>query len=227
MKASGLAITAAAIVIVAILALGLLLGFGIIQGRTSTVTSTEIMTQTVGQTQIQVESATETVLSTVSPPPAIVTTTTTETSVSPYLSQSTVTVASTVNRTEVESETVYQTTTQEVTTTANGYVVLLPQGSLISFSTGQSYAIVPLIVSRVGYNGFLQIIFDTINSTSVHWVLEGNLINETSLSQSSGSVEFPVQANIAYSLFVYNDECANFICSTPAFNVSATVAYEY
>lgn len=182
-------------------------------------------TQTLYQTEMQ--PVTQTVLSTISLSPTTSILTTTETSVS--MSRTTVAVPTTVNSATTVEQTVYQTTTSTVTTTAGAgtaAVILLPSGSLIEFASGQKFAVVPQASIALGFDGLFVISWQTTNSTNVHWTLVGNEINETSVSSQSSGAEFPVQANTAYSLFVYDDSCTQFTCNT-AFNVTAMIYYTY
>ena len=119
--------------------------------------------------------------------------------------------------------------TSTVTTTegaGTAAIILLPSGSMIDFASGQKFAAVPQASLTIGFNGLFVISWQTTNSTNIHWVLIGNAINETSVSSQSGGAEFPVQANIAYSLFIYDDSCTPFACNT-AFNVTAMIYYAY
>ncbi len=223
MKISKVVISIVTVVIVAILGLGLILGLGIIRGKS--VTTTEIMTQTFYETQTQMRPVTETLVSTDTRIPTTVTLSTTEISLS--LSHSTVTIPSTVNLTQVESKTVYATTTQNETVTASGVVIVLPAGSLISFASSQRFDLVPQGSITVGFNGFFEISYQTSSPTPVYWVLEGNSVNEMSSSGPSGGVEFPVQAGVPYSLLIYNGDCPYAGCYSNAFNVTATIVYQY
>jgi hypothetical protein len=77
-----------------------------------------------------------------------------------------------------------------------------------------------------GFNGYYQITYQTNTSTPVHWVLQGNSVNETSFSAPSGGVDFPVQADVYYPIAAYDDVCTFFVCNN-AFNVTATIVYEW
>jgi len=70
----------------------------------------------------------------------------------------------------------------------------------------RSVAAVPQQID-LGFNGYYEISYQTNASTPVHWVLEGNSINETSFSAPSDGLDFPVQAGVHYSILVYNEPC--------------------
>jgi len=74
-----------------------------------------------------------------------------------------------------------------------------------------------------GFNGYLEISYES--TQMIHWVLYGNSVNETSIPQATGGVEFPVMSGVRYSLYIYNDGC-NFGC-IGAFNVTTSVVFEY
>ncbi len=213
----------AAVAIVAILALALVLGLGFIGGKNSTITTTELTTQILEQTQTQLQPITQTILSTAPLPASTSTSLATMTLTQTF--QTTLKIPTTINLTRTESTLSTETTTENVTTTASGYVVLMPAGSEIIFSSGQRSGIVSRVAQQFGFNGFLVINFKTTDSSSVHWVLQGNSVNETSISQSAGQVEFPVQSYVQYSLQVFDDAC-NLGCNT-AFNVTASIVYMY
>jgi hypothetical protein len=225
LKISRITIIVATIAIVAILSVGLILGLGMIRLNGTTETSTAILQQTIVETETQnLAATTQTVYSTVSLSPVITTTTATETRLS--VSQSTLRIPTTVNLTQTDTALITSTVTTNITTTASGYVVLLPAGSQITFTAGEMSDYVSKASITPGFNGFLEIDYQTKNSTSIHWLLQENTVNETSVSLPQGGVEFPVQANIPYSLLVFNDGCSSFGCSN-AFNVTASVVYLY
>lgn len=226
MKISRNTLIVATIVIVAILVVGLVAGLGIIQFRGGTTTDIVTTTQTITETQAAVQPVMETIVSTASPSQSTVTDTATATSI--QISQTTLRIPTTasVNVTKIQTVTSYTTTVQNVTTTASGYVDLLPSGSWINFTSGEMFYAVTQASLRVGFNGFFVINYETVNATAVHWVLEGNSINETSNSEPSGGVEFPVQAYVPYSLLVFNDECTTFVCNN-AFNMTVSITYQY
>jgi hypothetical protein len=222
LKLSKLVIAVIAVVIVVILAGGLVVGLGFITGKNRTATKTEFQTQTLLETETYVQPVTQTVLLTTSVTPATSTVTTTETSVT--LAHTTLEIPTTVNETKVESSTATETSVSTVTTTASGYAVLF-SGTNIVFTAGQSVATVPQQL-RPGFNGYYEISYQTNASTPVRWVLQGNSVNETSFSAPSGGVDFPVQADVYYSILVYNDACIGFVCNN-AFDVTATIVYEW
>jgi len=222
MKSSNVAITAAAVVIVVILALGLVLGLGVIGGRrvsttTATVTETQTQSQIVTQQSIQ----TQTELSTISLPPTTQNVTTTKSIV--VVSQALVTIPTTLNSTT----TVYRTTslTSTVTSSTTAAIIILQPGSQINFTAGQQAANVPQADFTPGFNGFFVISWQTNPSTLVYWTLQGNSVNETSYSQPSGGVEFPVQSYVSYLLTVHDGSCSPY-CEN-SFNVTVSIYYEY
>jgi hypothetical protein len=222
MKIPNVAITAAAVVIVVILVLGLVLGLGVVGGRrvtttTSTVTETQTLSQTVTQQNIQ----TQTVVSTTSLPPTTQMIATTET-VS-VVSQSLVTIPTTFSSTTTVFYTTSLTSTASSSTT--GVITLLQAGSQIDFAAGQAAANVPQADLTLGYNGFFVISWQTNTSTPVYWTLQGNAVNESSYSQPSGGVEFPAQSYIPYLLTVHDGLCSPY-CDN-AFNVTVSIYYEY
>lgn len=226
MKISRITVVVSAVAIVAVLALGLVLGLGFVQrvGKTVTTVSYVLENQTLYVTQTQ--PVTQSILSTVSLLGINHTVTTTQTSVS--LSQTTTIFSTTRNLTIVENQTSFKTTTETLTTTdspGSAAIVLMPQGFQIIFK-GQRSIFVTGAQITPGFNGFLAISWKTTNTTNVHWVLQGNAINETSFSSPQGGVEFPVQAGIPYALTVFDDACTPFSC-TNSFNVTATIIYQY
>lgn len=222
-KTPGLVMTAAVIVIVVTLAFALIFGLGVVGGRKSTTTTSTITeSQTVLQTQQVTQ--TQTVLATTSLPASTEILTATSVSVSKTI----VTLPVTESLTTTGTSTVYATSTVTITPSSSttAAVILLHQGSQIDFVAGQASANVGQGDITPGFNGFFVVTWQTNVSTPVHWVLLGNAVSETSYSQPSGGVEFPVQAEIPYSLTVYNDACTPALCNN-AFNVTASVVYEY
>ncbi len=100
---------------------------------------------------------------------------------------------------------------------------LLPSGSLIVFQNGQRSSLVSQASIEVGFNGYFEVTYATTNSTAVQWILQGNGVNETVPAGVSGDYEFPVQADIRYSLVVFNGNCTPYVCGS-AFNVTASVS---
>jgi len=222
-KISKLTLVIAAVVLVAILAGGLVVGLGFVGGK-KTITTTETFAQTVVETQTQLQPVTQTLLSTILLSQSTSTITSTETSIS--VSETTLQIPTTMNVTKIESSTITETTTNNVTTTASGYIVLYPPGTKIVFPAGQREGIVNSQPLRPGFNGFYDITYQTTSSTPIHWMVEGNFVNESSNSAPSGAVDLPVQAFVPYTITVINDACSNVACNN-AFNVTASIAYEY
>jgi type II secretory pathway pseudopilin PulG len=219
---SRLTITLAVVAIVAILALGLVLGLGVVvQGKAKNATETMTVGQTIYQT---VQGQGQTLVYTTSLSPSTVTVTTVETTST--TSRSTVSIPVTSYVTETETTSITGPTSIVTSSSSTSVLTMLPAGSQIDFTSGERFTAVPQASLNLGFNGFFIITFQTVNSTAIHWVLEGNDINETSYSQSAGGVEFPVQSGIDYTLLVYNDQCTPFVCDN-AFNVTASIFYEY
>ena len=126
------------------------------------------------------------------------------------------------NITKFENQTFFKTINQTTTTEPSGAVTVL-SNYLISF-TGERDLAVTQASFYPGFNGFLDINFQS--SETVHWILYGNFVNQTSLPQSNGAVEFPVMADVRYSLYVYNDSC-NYGGCVNTFNVTASIVFEY
>ena len=214
----------AALAIVFVLVGVLFLGVGLITGKPNVSTAITTEFQTIQETQTQVQAVTQTILSTTTLAATNSAVTTTATSLS--VSQTTLHVPTTVNVTELMTTTVTQISSKNITTTASGYAVLDPQGTKIVFAAGQSSEVVNQQEFQGGFNGYLQVTYQTNTSTPVHWVLLGNGINESSISAPSGGFEFPVQAYVPYTITVVNDACSIAICNN-AFNVTASIVYEW
>ena len=208
--------------IIAVLAIGLFAGFGFIRGPTHGTT------EYVNETQVQTFLSTQTVVQT-----AVSTTTATSVSSSTFTvsNVSTLRVPTTLdfsitkyqNTTKIENQTVFKTVNETTSIEPSGAVILL-SNYLITFTVYEHDLALTQASFYPGFNGYLDISYES--SEPIHWVLYGNFVNETSSPQSTGVVEFPVMADVRYSIYVYNDDCNFGGCTTP-FNVTASFIYEY